>query len=161
MKCSKIQQTILRCILCFIFQIFLDCMKTASVPLRKLNASLAHSLTYDVYKRDSTQGHCFLTLVHAINPLTITIYGDDNILSTHCILGNLSLFCRLLLLFLFFCCCFFFQNESGIPSECQTVWTLIRSDDRWPDLGPNCLPRYQQTTLVNKELIQNNIKHLP
>ena len=27
---------------------------------------------------------------------------------------------------------------SGIPSECQTVWTLIIVG---PDLGPNCLPR--------------------
>ena len=60
----------------------------------KLNASLEHSLTYDVYKRDSTHGHCFLTLghVHAINPLTITIYGDNSILSTHCILGNFACF---------------------------------------------------------------------
>ena len=45
---------------------------------------------------------------------------------THCILGNFSCF---------FVVCWFFQNYlfeknlSEIPSECQTVWTLIRPDD--------------------------------
>ena len=31
---------------------------------------------------------------------------------------------------------FFFKKFPGIPSECQTVWTLIK-----PDLGPKCLQR--------------------
>ena len=47
-------------------------------------------------------------------------------------------FCHLLILF---------QDPfekilSGIPSECQTVWTLIRPlRFVGADLGPNCLPR--------------------
>ena len=54
----------------------------------------------------------------------------------------------------------FFQNYlfgkilSEIPSECQTVWTLIRPDDSsgliW--VQPVC-QGYQQTTLVDKESI--------
>ena len=58
---------------------------------------------------------------------------------THCILGNF---------WCFFVVCWFFSKLtfenilSEIPSECQTVWTLIRPDDFVrPDLGPNCLPR--------------------
>ena len=36
----------------------------------------------------------------------------------------------------------FWKKNSGIPSECQTVWTLIRPDGIvGPDLGPSCLPR--------------------
>ena len=43
---------------------------------------------------------------------------------------------------------------SGIPSGCQTVWIQIRSDVLvGPDLGSNCLKMFEQTTLVDKELI--------
>ena len=51
--------------------------------------------------------------------------------------------------------CLFFQNRlfrklvSGILSECQTVWILIRPNVvSLPDLGINCLQSYHQTTLV-------------
>ena len=57
-------------------------------------------------------------------------------LFSHCILGNFSCFLS--------SADFFFQNKllekkkSGIPSEHQTVWTLIRPN------GPNCLPRLSE-----------------
>ena len=70
---------------------------------------------------------------------------------TYCILGNFSWFLS---------SADFFQNKlfekilSGIPSECQTVWTLIRpdvlSDLIWVQI---VCQGYQQTTLVDKELI--------
>ena len=53
----------------------------------------------------------------------------------------------------------FFQNKlfekilSGIPSECQTVWTLIRPDDSSGLIWVQTVCQgYQQTTLVDKEL---------
>ena len=43
---------------------------------------------------------------------------------------------------------------SGIPSECQTVCIQIRSDVFvGPDLSSNCLQMFEQTALVDKELI--------
>ena len=53
------------------------------------------------------------------------------------------------------------KNFSGIPSECQTVWILIRSDDTsgliW--VQTDCQD-YQQTTLVDmyKELTKIEVK---
>ena len=53
----------------------------------------------------------------------------------------------------------FFQNQLfekillGIPSECQTVWTLIRPDDSSGLIWVQTVCQgYQQTTLVDKEL---------
>ena len=53
----------------------------------------------------------------------------------------------------------FFQNKffekilSGIPSEYQTVWTLIRPDDSSGLIWVQTVWQgYQQTTLVDKEL---------
>ena len=80
-----------------------------------------------------------------------------------CYLGNFTCF---------FSFADFFQNYffrkilSGIPSECETVWTLIRTD-----LGPTVCQYYQQMTLIDKELqgksclipllfaIQNNFRN--
>ena len=62
------------------------------------------------------------------------------------------LFCRF---WIFFLIKFFKKNLSGIPSDCRTVWIQIRPDKTdqarhfvGPDLGPNCLQSYQQTTKV-------------
>ena len=56
----------------------------------------------------------------------------------------------------------FFQNYflkkilSGIPSECQTVWTLTRPDDSSGLVWVQTVCQgYQQTTLVDKELINS------
>ena len=69
---------------------------------------------------------------------------------THCLLGNFSCFLS---------SADFFQNQlfekflSGIPSECQTVWTLIRPDDSSGLIWVQTVCQgYQQTTLVDKEL---------
>ena len=74
---------------------------------------------------------------------------------THCILGNFSFF---------FCHLLIFSNQlfkkilSGIPSECQTVWTLIRSDDSSGLIWVQTVCQgYQQGTLVNKELRKNKV----
>ena len=60
-------------------------------------------------------------------------------------------------LFLVFFKINFLKILSWIPSECQTVWTLIRPDYLsgliWVQTG--CLG-YQQTTLVDKELMFDN-----
>ena len=57
----------------------------------------------------------------------------------YCILRNFSCF---LSSADFFQNYFFEKILSRIPSECQTVWTLIRPDEIvGPDLGPNCFPR--------------------
>ena len=61
---------------------------------------------------------------------------------THCILGNFHAFLSSTDVSTF---CFE-KILSGIPPECQTVWTLTRPEESarqivWPDLGPNCLPR--------------------
>ena len=45
-----------------------------------------------------------------------------------------------------------FQKNSGIPSQCQTVWIQIRPDIVRPDLGPNCLQRLT-TASSNKQKI--------
>ena len=69
---------------------------------------------------------------------------------THCILGNFSCF--------FVVCCFFSKLTfekilSKIPSECQTVWTLIRPDDSSGLIWVQTVCQsYQQTSLVDKEL---------
>ena len=65
------------------------------------------------------------------------------------------LFCRLLI---------FFQNLlfekilSGIPSECQTVWTLIRPDDSSGLIWVQTVCQgYQQTTLVDKDYFFSSV----
>ena len=69
---------------------------------------------------------------------------------THCLLGNFSGFfvvCRI------FSKSTFQKILSGIPLECQTVWTLIRPDDLWGLIWIQTVCQdYQQTTLVDKEL---------
>ena len=79
----------------------------------------------------------------------LILFLSESLLATHaigwycyvaiCILGNFHNFLS---------SADFFQNLlfenilSGIPSKCQTVWTLIKPDhSSGPDLGPNCLPR--------------------
>ena len=56
---------------------------------------------------------------------------------------------------------FFFQNQlfrkiiSGIPSECQTVWTQIRPDVlSGSDLGPNCLQKLADNSKPSSAKIQ-------
>ena len=50
------------------------------------------------------------------------------------------------------------EKKSGITSEYQTVWIQIKANilsgltKCLPDLDPNCLKSYQQTTLDGKEL---------
>ena len=63
-----------------------------------------------------------------------------------------SVYFNLMYAWIFAIC--FQKNSSGIQSECQTVWIQIRPDIFFvrPDLGPNCLQSYQQTTLVGIEL---------
>ena len=60
------------------------------------------------------------------------------------------LFCRLLI---FFKINLLKKILSGIQSECQTVWTLIRPDN-WSGLSwvQTVCQGHQQTTLVDKEL---------
>ena len=65
---------------------------------------------------------------------------------THWILGNFSCYCRLLI---FFKINFLKKILSGLPSECQTVWTLIRPSLIWVQ---TVRQGYRQTTLVDKEL---------
>ena len=67
-----------------------------------------------------------------------------------CMLGSLSCF---------FVVCWFFQNQlfqkvtSGLPSECQTVWTQIRPDILSGLIWVQTVCKgYQQTTQVGKEL---------
>ena len=61
------------------------------------------------------------------------------------------IFCRLLI---FFKIKLFEKILSGIPSECQTVWTLIRPDDSSGLIWVQTVCQgYQQPTLVDKELM--------
>ena len=65
--------------------------------------------------------------------------------------------------FVFTCClCIFFQNQlfqkilSGIPPECQTDWIQIRPDILSSVIWVQTVCKsYQQTTLGDKELIEN------
>ena len=60
------------------------------------------------------------------------------------------LLCRLLIFFKFN----FLKKKilSGLPSECQTFWTLIRPDDLLGLIWVQTVCQgYQQTTLVDKE----------
>ena len=50
------------------------------------------------------------------------------------------------------CCFFFFKINSGIPSDCQTVWIQLRQKVR-PDLGPNCLQRLSAGKESNMKMI--------
>ena len=50
---------------------------------------------------------------------------------------------------------FFEKNLSGIPSECQTLLTLIRPDDSLGLIWVQTVCQgYQQMTLVDKELME-------
>ena len=61
------------------------------------------------------------------------------------------IFCRLQILFLKINV--LKKNISGITSECQTVWTLIKPDDLSGLIGVQTVRKgYQQTTLVDKDL---------
>ena len=58
-----------------------------------------------------------------------------SVLLIHCILGNFSCFFLSSAVCFFYCFFFFFKINflkkiiSGIPLECQTVWTLNMPDD--------------------------------
>ena len=67
-----------------------------------------------------------------------------------CILGNF------LCLLIVFKINFLKKNLSGIPSECQIVWTLIRSTSLRPDLGPNCLPKLSADDTGRQRVKQRN-----
>ena len=70
---------------------------------------------------------------------------------THCILGNFSRFFCLLLIF--FKIIFSKNSVRDIPSECQTVLTLIRPDDSSGLIWVQTVCQgYQQTALVGIEL---------
>ena len=84
----------------------------------------SYTIVYNWPRRHSTSG----TLTHNYSRFTLTVIVD----LTLCMLGNFLWFSHLLI---------FFQNNlsrkilSGIPSECQTIGTQIRSDV----MGPKCL----------------------
>ena len=51
------------------------------------------------------------------------------------------------------------NNFSEIPSECQTVWTLIRRFVG-PDLGPNCLSRLSADDTDRQKVKQESGKSI-
>ena len=59
------------------------------------------------------------------NLICTIIMWSGPLFSTLCILGNVSCFCCRLLAFFKIS---FFKKKSGTLSECQTIWTQIRTD---------------------------------
>ena len=73
--------------------------------------------------------------------------AEKKIQLTQCMLGDFS--CFLSSAVFFFKINFLKKILSGIPSKCQTVWTLIRPDN---DLGQTVCQGNQQTTQADNEL---------
>ena len=75
-------------------------------------------------------------------------YHIQNALLTLCPLGNCACF---LSSADFFKINFFEKKNSGIPSERQTVWILVRPNISWTCLGPNCMQRLSTDDTTPKE----------
>ena len=96
--------------------------------------------------------HCHQNRLNICNGLEETFQRDAWLNSLHT--GYFfMLSCRLFFFVCFFKIIFLKKNLSERPSECQTVWTLIRPNDSSGLIRVQTVCQgYKQTTLVDKEL---------